>query len=320
MSLPNNTNDDLAIKDEAVRYIWAGWYILVIISSFFGDTIILIASIKYRAIKLPGVLVAFIQHIAVFDLAICITSSFPSSVSLIRNKWIFGDVLCYLRPYCNYFVYQAGMFLVCGMTVCKLLILKFPLRSFTWTAGQAHKVCGIMWLLALYWPICYLLVDKDDVSFDYRSYACKYGFSSELWRFLEPVGMAIFYFAPNFVIVVAAVMILVVAKRATAAREGMKWQGVMTVVLTVAAYTISFLPMAVYHILKPFVEKDPSKPGPFKISYYRVSFSFLTINVIANFYIYCLAITSFKEFLRLRTKRIIFGIRNTFKTQGMLLL
>ena len=86
MTVPNNTNEDLAIKDEAVRYIWAGWFIFVFSSSLVGDTIILIASIKYEAIALPEVMVAFIQHIAVSDLVICISYIFPLAVSLVDPK------------------------------------------------------------------------------------------------------------------------------------------------------------------------------------------------------------------------------------------
>ena len=129
MEFPNKTNTDLAIKDEAVRFVWAGWFIFVIFTSLIWDTIILIASIKYKAIKLPEVIVAFIQHIAVSDLIISITSLFVHVVSLITNAWIFGVILCKVRPYFTTIGYQGGSLLVCGMTICKLLILKYPLRA-----------------------------------------------------------------------------------------------------------------------------------------------------------------------------------------------
>ena len=52
------------IKDEAERYTYAGWLTFTVISSLLGDTIILIASIKYKAFKLNKIVVVFIQHIA----------------------------------------------------------------------------------------------------------------------------------------------------------------------------------------------------------------------------------------------------------------
>ena len=228
MTVPNSTNKDLAIKDEAVRYIWAGWFIFVLSSSLVGDTIILIASIKYKAIKLHKMMVVIIQHIAVSDLVISLGSILTPAISLVTNKWTFGPVICYPSLYLRYLSYNTGSFLVCGMVTCKLLILKYPLRSLTWSAGRAHKICFLIWLLSLYWPICFL-VSKDDVLFDYRAYICQYEFSSNVRRFTELIGIAIFVIAPTIIIIVTSVMILAFARKvANESRQGMKWQGVMT--------------------------------------------------------------------------------------------
>ena len=304
-AVPNGTNEDLAIKDEAVRYIWAGWFIFVLGSSLVGDTIILIASIKYEAIALPEVMVAFIQHIAVSDLVISISDVSLLAVSLVANKWTFGPLLCHTRPYFSYTGYLAGSLLVSGMVTSKLLTLKYPLRSRTWTAGTAHRICFLMWLLALFWPISFNLVDAYDVTFDYGSYTCIYKFSSGVWKFLLPVGIVIFNVVPTIFIVVTSVMILSLARRISReSRQGMRWQGVMTVVLTGVAYCVSFLPIAVNHISHAFAKTEPSKPDPSMITFRRIAFTFLDINVIANFYIYCLTISSFRHFLRTRTKRL----------------
>ena len=317
MTVPNSTNEDLAIKDEAVRYIWAGWFIFVLGSSLVGDTIILIASIKYEAIALPEVMVAFIQHIAVSDLVICISYIFPLAVSLVANKWTFGPLLCHVRPYFSYMGYLAGSFLVGGMVTSKLLILKYPLRSRTWTAGSAHRICLLIWLLALFWPISFNLVDANDVSFDYGSYTCIYEFSSGVWRFLLPVGIVIFNMVPTIFIVVTSVMILTLARRISReSRQGMRWQGVMTVALTGVAYCVSFLPISVYHIARVVTKAESSKPDPSMITFDRIASSFLDINVITNFYIYCLTISSFRHFLRTRTKRLTSCLLTTFASQG----
>ena len=48
---------EYGIETAAQRYTWAGYYLFVILSSLIGDTTILVASIKFRAIKLHRVLV-----------------------------------------------------------------------------------------------------------------------------------------------------------------------------------------------------------------------------------------------------------------------
>ena len=63
-----------AIKNDASRYAWAGYFLFVLISSLVGDTTILIASLKYRAINLHKVIVVTIQHIALCDLMVTIVA------------------------------------------------------------------------------------------------------------------------------------------------------------------------------------------------------------------------------------------------------
>ena len=255
MSFPNYTSTDLVIENQAVRFIWAGWFLFVVFASLGGDTFILIASIRCKPIRLPAVIVVFIQHVAVSDLVTAVSSLVMQAVSLITNKWIFGAALCYMRAYFTFIGYTASSFLVSGMATSKLLILKYPLRASAWTAGQAHKACAVLWILSLYWPICFLSIDRGDVAFDYMLYACTYEFASSKWEYLQRTSFIILVIVPTFTVSATAVLILVVARRvARNARQGLRWQGVLTVVLTAAAYSFSFLPLAAYHISLPLVE------------------------------------------------------------------
>ena len=70
------------IYSDAVRYLWAGYFVFVLLSSLIGDTTILIASIKYRAFKLHKVVVVIIQHIAVCDLLVLSTTMTFRTISL----------------------------------------------------------------------------------------------------------------------------------------------------------------------------------------------------------------------------------------------
>ena len=116
------------IKDDASRYAWAGYFLFVIISSLVGDTIILIASLKYKAINLHRVIGVNIQHIAFCDLLVAVSDVLPRTVTLISNKWVFKSLLCYLTPYTGYYLNGASILLICNMTISKLLLLKYPLK------------------------------------------------------------------------------------------------------------------------------------------------------------------------------------------------
>ena len=66
------------IKNDTERYLWASWFVFVFLSSLLGDSLILIASIKYKAFNLHKMIVTFIQHIAVSDLLHSIGSLAPT--------------------------------------------------------------------------------------------------------------------------------------------------------------------------------------------------------------------------------------------------
>ena len=114
-------------------------------------------------------------------------------------------------------------------------------------------------------------------------------------------------FIPNLVIIVSTVLILVKAKSVA-----LRWQGVLTVVLTVAVYLVSYMPTAVYSIAETYVpEAEP--PGFFHVQFYRAADFLLYLNVMSNFYIYCLTVRSFRDFLKQRVMFII-APTQTFRT------
>ena len=87
---PFSNRTEFGIQNDALRYTWAAYNIFILLSSFIGDTTILVASIKYRALKVHKLIVVIVQQIAVCDLLMSAVFVFPRVVSLIVNKWVFG--------------------------------------------------------------------------------------------------------------------------------------------------------------------------------------------------------------------------------------
>ena len=287
------------IESNALRYTWAGYYLFVIASSLIGDTTILIASIKYKAFKLHRVIVVIIQHIAFCDLMVSATYVLPKMVSVISDKWVLGNVFCYLYSYAKIFTNLTSTLLICAMTTSKLLLLKYPLQFGTTTLKKAHLICLASWLAAFALPGTLFLVDKDDVSFSYRGYECDYGFSSEIWLYLRPFTAALFGFIPTCLVVSTTFCLLIKAKKVLShSRESLKWQGIVTTVLTATVFCLSVLPLIVYRVGESIVIVDDKSKSSFYTTFYRVAISFLSLNTISNFYIYSLTVFSFREFIR----------------------
>ena len=275
------------IQNKEEKYFYGGWVVFIITYSLLGDTTILVASIRYKAFKLQKIVVACIQHIAVCDLLATISAIIPTLISIIKDSKRNNRFLHIMGYFVTYYVYSVSIYLVSRMTLGKRLSLKYPFRAGTWTTARIHKVCAGIWMAALSIPVLHILIDIEDIVFDCRAYTYAHSYTSSTWKILFPIISIFVLFTPNVIIVVSTVLLLKEAKRVvTDTRESLRWQGIMTVVLTAIVNTIAFLPLAVYSIAEPFIDKYPFVPGPFYKEFNRFSAAVLGLRVLANFFVY----------------------------------
>ena len=293
-------------------YIWIGYLLFVIISSLIGDSTILIASLKYQAFKLQKVIAIIIQHIALCDLMALSSDIIPNFISLIAGKWVFGNILGYLHFYTRYYFGLAGVLLICAMTTSKVLLMRYPLRFGSISRRGAHKICVGCWLLSLSFPCLFLFTDWDDAYFSYRSYLWEYGFSSSTWKYIRPAASFIFGFVPISLVVTTTIYLLVIAKKTVRQHRGsLRWQGILTAVLTGAVYCISVLPHVIYNILDSNITVENKADSFFHTTFYRITRLFFCLNTISNFYIYSLTVPSFRTFVLSSSTH-----SNTFDSKG----
>ena len=292
------------LESAAQRYTWAGYYLFVILSSLIGDTTILVGSIKYRAIKLHGVIVTIIQHIAVCDLLVTATQVLPNFVTLLADDWVFGKVFCRVFIYAAYFVNPASILLICTMTMSKLLLLKYPLTFGATSSKKAHMICVACWGISPVCPVLMLAVDMDDFHFSYVFYTCVYDLSSHIWKYLQPLLGLPLVILPTFLIVATSVHLLVIAKQvASRRREGLKWQGIITTVLTATVFCLSLLPCFVMMVMTKSSLSNWDLVTILKFA--RTTQPLVFLNTMCNFYIYCLTVTSFRNFVLSRLQLLI---------------
>ena len=61
-------NLEYKIHTDEERYAWICYFLIVLLSSFIGDSFVLAASVQPGALKLNKIIVVVLQHIAVSDL------------------------------------------------------------------------------------------------------------------------------------------------------------------------------------------------------------------------------------------------------------
>ena len=293
MKHDNYTLYGIHIRTE--RHLLIGYKSFVSISSLIGDPLILIGSMRFNAIKLHKVPVIFIRYIAVADLLATLFSILPGAVSLAANEWILGDALCYL----NFFENASKALVICqlmtALALSKMLIVKNPLRAIQFSGKAAHLVAGGMWAYSVIFPAVAIARDKGDVYFTYLTYNCDYKCS---WGVVNCaicssiIGLSVL--VCTVVTVVSSVVLMVEARRvARRVPGGLNWQGVLTVLLTVAVHTIVTLPLATYYISEYHTDNR-------SLNLYRPAWFIAILAVTANFYIFTLTLPSFREFLNSR--------------------
>ena len=306
----------------AALYSYSVFYM---VTALLGNVIVLLATSKYKAIKLDRITVTIIQHIALCDIGNVLFSFIPGYVSFISKKWVLGRVMGYVRVYAGVLFALSGSLLVCGLNVSKLSILLNPLgRSHVPKAPwKCHLSVMVLWLISAMWPVSQLFVEPGDFYFDYRIMICMYAYTAPVWRWLAPLCLTIVIIIPTVVVIVTTTWLLVIAYQHR--KSSLQLQSILTLVLIAGVYCVSFLPHAIYYIFsigsphfvveKKFIplpsgeilyEEYGADGLPMSGFLYTKLCSFgnmmLTVNNFSNFFVYYFSITSFREFIKSQVK------------------
>ncbi|KAL5249380.1 hypothetical protein ACHWQZ_G018293 [Mnemiopsis leidyi] len=156
-----------------------------------------------------------------------------------------------------------------------------------------------MWVVVIcvYLPLQFgvMLFIWDNLQFDFASYACIYDYSSTRapgWlRHYNLMYINLVIVVPCVVLLVTSLFILVKAKVAAARYRGtLRWEGVLTVLITVGVLFAAFLPFCAV-----FVARDL---GHLNTTIYRGANFLNFLNIMANFFVYCFTVNSFRAYLK----------------------
>ena len=290
-------NSTIVMMSDAERFSWVAWLVFVFLSSFGGSITILVASVKYRAFRLNQVIVTIIEHIAVCDILIALIGVLTQIVTMVTKRWLFGTAACYIKAYTGHYINVVSIFFITTMTAIKFILVKFPLKTRSWSRKQGHVICATVWIFCLILPVSFVLIDREDVIYNQKIYTCSYTLSSKKWKFLNHLFLAIFSVIPMVTTVIITVFLFkhLLNARKVAKRSGSKlrWQGLVTVVLTAGIFCMSYLPHSVLLPVRPFLKNKP-------VVLYKVvcaASAVLRLNVMSNAFVYCFTVKSFRAFL-----------------------
>ena len=289
------------IKEDTERAALVIWSFITLISSLLGDSIILVSTTRYRAIKQHKVIVTVIQHLAICDLMQTVFRVIPVTMAMKKDVWVAGEFLCHVQDNVGWIGAVTTLLLTCTMTTFKLITVKHPLKAGTLSSKFGHRVCCLVWLLVLvlYIPVFYVKMRylRDTIHFSYSDYECNYSYRSStrdipIWYetyflVLFPVIGVISYTT----LIVTSLLLLIVARRvAREQNQTLRKEGVITVLLTVLVLFISYLPYSITFVawLQGIQYSETAWRAVCYVQY---------LNIMANFFVYCFTVRSFRQFL-----------------------
>ena len=298
MTVKSNNATIYGIQDDLERYLWITYLLIVLISSLLGDSIVLIASNRCHAFKLNKFIIAVIQHMAVCDLMISGCFIIPTIISIVADGWILGTNMAYLQKYLEFWVFPMNYILVGVLTTSKYLLVRYPLRTRSWSKNKAHCVSLVFW--GTFAAISLTsLIRRPNLIFDYTSYEFDTDYdplsSPNSWDQFARIISYIVFCIPVIVILVTLLTLRFLVEAREVSRRGggsLRWHGILTVVMTGVVFCVSSLPYTVYKIMSVLQFE-----GDFMIQFERNSEYLTFLNVMSNFYIYSMTIPSFRNFL-----------------------
>lgn len=300
----------------AERAAVLGFFLFILTATLVGNTFIL-ASIYHRALTLNRLLVIAMQHIAVSDILKTMSQVVPTLVSLVADGWVLGQGIGYILYYLGTFGNNVGNGLL-GLLCClKLVILVAPSQSRRWGAQVAHWWCGAMWAISLVLPIL-VAAERPKLYFTHVYYFVH----AEVLDWFHGENMDLRTILVFLTVGVPALAVLLsvpptlgfLIKSLLASRRvggETRWQAMTAVLLMAILHTSVTIPsfFALHHVVKSGGQVATLSITPMV----RIGTFVGNVNIVVNFFVYYLTISSFRNFVNSKIWTLMMELRERVK-------
>ena len=273
------------------------WSLCVSIISITGNLIVLVSSIKYKAIHLDKISVVLIRNLCIADLSYVVYILLTVG-NIVKREYQYGDFLCYWS-YCFALSLTATeMGLICGLNVSKLITLHDPLSARRRKTRTGRIIAGAVWSLAFGWSLTVRLYNyhtgEITAYFNYSSFQCFPTVHTDLADKLVKVSGVFYNLLPTLTLIVSTSWLFVFVNKTT----GVHKHTVLTLALVSGVFLLSYGPYSAAVLLYSSLQHDPRF-----MLYFRFAVFCPYLNYAANPIIYFLTLRSFREFVQKKLAR-----------------
>ena len=137
------------------RFVIVIWLVLSVVVTLAGNIAVLIATLKYNAIKFERILVILITNIAAVDIIHVVTITIPTIWSVCSDQdmvkeffetTIFGKITCFYVAHFQFWLTEASTIMICALSVTKLFCLRYPLNVSVRSARYGYIIVVFSWV------------------------------------------------------------------------------------------------------------------------------------------------------------------------------
>ena len=264
------------------RYFLITWSVFVALLSLSGNSLVLVSSVRFNAIKVDKISVVLIRNIAVADLGSTVLVIIPTIGSLVADRWIFGTGMCYLTSYMVWVFSISNNLLIAGLNCSKLFCLIFPLRARLRTHSAGCKIAIALWTITISNLIFNAALQRP-CAFESFIDRCNIQTSTPFWARVDLATSIIFAVIPLMIILISTFSLLFFVR----SRGRLQSNNIVLILSVSIVYLVSLGPFIVYQTQTQREE-----------GFYAFSVYVYYVSTISNPFLYYWSSASFQEFVR----------------------
>lgn len=283
---------------ETEQTVLLSWTVLGTLVAVTGNTVVLVSSLKYNAIRLDRISIVLIRNLAIADLGhgLYIMTTVPL---IVTQSNVYGDLPCYILSTFSNFSMGASFVFVSALNASKLSTLIFPLQSNMRRYRRGRRISYTIWFLMTVFIVVIslpaLLPGNLNVIYSSASLRCFSRFySTGPVSILVPLIAMVFLLVPLLVVMVTTFWLLGYVARV----RGINRQAILTLLSISATFLLSCLPTCIFYLFKE-VSVQGDKSAFWLGVLFRLSVQAVNLNSMANPFIYLITVQSFAGFVKM---------------------
>jgi hypothetical protein len=279
------------------QYVIVAWFSLAAFLAIFGNTVVLISSMKYNAIHLDRVSIILIRNLAAADLGfgLCLLIRIVN-LALAKNTISF-DFCITCRAVAYLFAATSCSFLA-ALNVNKVNVLLSPLRANVRRFKRGYTISIAVWVLVIVLTAAFILngflsYDVKHAKMNLLTGGCSIVIHDRTLHIVTILMKICFSFIPMVCVVLTTIWMMYFVRRVS----GIQRQTVVTLLVVSAVFFVSLAPALALPVLRAVIRKPAGRLFSILELVSPMAYS---INCAANPLIYCLTIRSYGAFVKLK--------------------